>query len=416
MKFGDTLTEVVKQDLEAGIIPALMGESGIGKSSFMEDIAYAMNTRCITVQCNLLADKSDLTGARLTKHVDASGVETYRQSFYPHEDIAEAIEYAENNPTEYPILFLDEINRTTPDVTSGTLGITTARKIGRKLLPKNLRIAIAGNLQGNVTALDEASMSRFSIYEVEPDAPTLIAILGDAMNSWVKQVLTQFPDMVFERPVEAVAAIDGSDDDDDDTRSATAFMSVYDTGEKMRQITTPRTIEYLSKWLNTTDTKQLGRYLATPARVENADSSQLMELVVAKVGNTKLAAQVVATIAQDLASGPATSTSAQLTVPRPACYDQLKAVNTVTDLENLIGTLSDADKSGSLLFAMHEHGDNSLLIQHLAPSIQTFESAHNRTLMEMLRLQKFDAQNIQVFLDSGSVLAGKLEYTISNFI
>ena len=143
-----------------------MGEPGIGKSSFTEALAEAMDTKCFVLPVNQLADKADLTGARLVPYEQADGTTSYKQVFFPHQVIMDAIDYAVANPREWPILFLDEINRTTPDVTSASLSMPTMRAIGSIKLPSNLRLMIAGNDKGNVTTLDEASLSRFAIYHV----------------------------------------------------------------------------------------------------------------------------------------------------------------------------------------------------------------------------------------------------------
>jgi MoxR-like ATPase len=132
MKFNDTLLDVIKVDLEVGLTPALMGEPGIGKSSFVEELARSMNTKAFVLPCNQLADKADLTGARLVPTADGK---SYSQVFYPHHVVQEAIEYALANPRENPILFLDEINRTTPDVTSAVLTMETLRRLGSVELP-----------------------------------------------------------------------------------------------------------------------------------------------------------------------------------------------------------------------------------------------------------------------------------------
>ena len=160
----------------------------------------------------MLADKADLTGARLVLN-ESTG--EWSQKFFPHSVISQAIHYAENNPNEQPILFLDEINRTTSDVTSGTLTLVTLRRIGDKALPKNLRIIVAGNDKGNVTALDDASVSRFAIINVEPDAHTLIDVLGDNLHPWVKMVLKKHPETIFVKNVDDQQAVEGSDDDDE---------------------------------------------------------------------------------------------------------------------------------------------------------------------------------------------------------
>lgn len=412
MKFNETLVDIVKTDLEVGNIPALMGEPGIGKSSFMEDVAYAMGTKCFTLQCNLLADKADLTGGRLMKD-DNNG--EYRMSFFPHEDIMEAIEYAETNPREWPILFLDEINRTTSDVTSAALGLSTARKIGRKHLPKNLRLTIAGNLKGNVTALDEASLSRFSIYNVEPDGHALVSILGDELNPWVKKVLSKSPNLVFQKSTPTGIAVDGTDDDDDDANVA-SVAELFDASEEMNQLTTPRTIDYLSRWLNKVDRDKLSAYLATPATIGDRDVSALNEIIEAKVGNTGFATQLVATIADDLTSGPAQNSANQIVVPKPNCYASLKAASTITELEDLISDLTESEKSGSLVFAFKENEDNTRLIEQLAEATQKFERDHMQTLVEMMRNQQVDTTNVEAFLNTDTDMANSVKPVLSSFL
>ena len=110
MKFNDTLMLCVRRDLDNGLIPMLLGEPGIGKSSWLTNLANLMHTKCFTLACNQLADKADLTGARLVPTDNGE----YKQVFYPHAVIHDAIEYAIAHPRETPILFLDELNRTTP--------------------------------------------------------------------------------------------------------------------------------------------------------------------------------------------------------------------------------------------------------------------------------------------------------------
>ena len=98
----------------------LIGEPGIGKSSWVEALGEKMGTKCFTLAVNQLADKADLTGARLVPVLKADGSPSseYEQVFYPHQVINQAIAYAEAHPAETPILFLDELNRTTPNVTA----------------------------------------------------------------------------------------------------------------------------------------------------------------------------------------------------------------------------------------------------------------------------------------------------------
>ena len=81
-KFDETLMDFVRRDIEHGSIPMLLGEPGIGKSSWLANLADLLHTKCFTLACNQLADKADLTGARLVPVVDDKGSTTgYKQVF-----------------------------------------------------------------------------------------------------------------------------------------------------------------------------------------------------------------------------------------------------------------------------------------------------------------------------------------------
>ncbi|QXV57407.1 hypothetical protein CVV72_10645 [Amycolatopsis sp. TNS106] len=412
MKFNDTLTTLIKQALEVGATPALMGEPGIGKSSFVDALAYGMGTKAFTLPCNQLADKADLTGARLVPYTTDDGSQSYKQVFYPHQVIQECIDYARSNPREWPVLFLDEINRTTSDVTSGALTLVTLRRMGHVALPDNVRIVVAGNDKGNVTSLDEASLSRFAIFHVEPDTPTLLSILGNGMNPWVKKVLTQFPGMIFQKSIPTAFVADGQSDGDEDK---VTMAELFDGGEEMNQLTTPRTIDNLSKWLNAADPRELAQYIQTQVQIGERDTTLLNEAIEAYTGNTTFTAQLVNVIADDLASNPAGQQNS-VNVPKPNCYAQLKSARTVNDLETEIALLTGNELSGAVLFALQENDDNALLIEHLARAATQFEKEHLRTLMAMVTTQQFDRSNLQAFLASDTPIANKLKPTLEVYL
>ncbi|MFC9756712.1 AAA family ATPase [Streptomyces sp. NPDC056921] len=413
MKLNDTLIDLIKQALEVGATPALMGEPGIGKSSFVEALAYSMGTKAFVLPCNQLADKADLTGARLVPYTKAGGTQSYKQVFYPHQVIQECIDYAEGHQREWPILFLDEINRTTSDVTSGALTLVTLRRMGHVELPKNVRIVVAGNDKGNVTSLDEASLSRFAIFHVEPDAATLLSVLGDNVNPWVKAVLTQYPALIFQKSTPEAIVADGQDDDD----STNVTMSdLFDGGEEMNQLTTPRTIHNLSNWLNRADPQQLAQYLATPVQQADRDGTLLNEAIEAYVGNTMFTTQLVATIAQDLASNVGGAQQSRVNVPKPNCYRSLKAAATVKALEEKISELTDNEKSGSLLYALKESEDNARLIELLAQATNQIEPEHTRTLIEMVTGEQIDRQNLESFLQVDAPIVNQAKPVLSAFL
>lgn len=397
MRFNDTLTEIIKVDLEIGAVPALMGEPGIGKSSFVEDLARSMDTKSFTLPCNQLADKSDLTGGRLVPTKDGK---SYNQVFYPHQVIQDAIAYADANPREWPILFLDEINRATSDVTSAALSLPTQRSIGSSALPPNLRIMVAGNDKGNVVTLDEASLSRFSIYHVEPEAQTLMGILGDSLNPYVAAVLTKYPNLVFAKGRPSTVLVDGTDDDEDTTAT---YTDLLDAGEEMLQLTTPRTIDSISRWLNAVDQAKLAEYFQMQVQSGDRETTMLNEIVEAHVGNTDFATHLIAEIATGLSSGLATQ-APSLTAPKPNCFSGLKAATSVSDLEKMIADLTDHERSGSLLYALYERADNKILIEQLSQQITSLESDHTRLLVQLAAASMLDSQNVDTLFTSSTTV------------
>jgi hypothetical protein len=413
MKFNDTLTTLVRQALEVDATPALMGEPGIGKSSFVESLAYSMGTKAFVLPCNQLADKADLTGARLVPYTQADGTESFKQVFYPHHVIQDAIDYALANPRETPILFLDEINRSTSDVTSGALTLVTLRRMGHVELPNNVRILVAGNDKGNVTSLDEASLSRFAIFHVEPDAATLTAVLGDSLNPWVKKVLTAHPGLVFQKSTPNAIVADGSDDDDNGN---VTMAELFDAGEEMNQLTTPRTIDAVSRWLNNAGRDELTTYLATETTISGRETSLLNEAIEAFVGDTMFATELVRTIAEDLAANSGGLAANRVNVPKPNCYVTLKGATTVTDLADEIAQLTENERTGSLLFALKENADNGRLIEQLAQSINQIEAAHTRTLIEMVSHQQIDRGNLEAFLEIDTPVVNAAKPILSAYL
>jgi hypothetical protein len=392
------------------IVPALMGEPGIGKSSFVEELARSMNTKAFVLPCNQLADKADLTGARL---VPTANGKSYSQVFYPHHVVQESIEYAIANPRENPLLFLDEINRTTPDVTSAALTLVTLRRLGSVALPDNLRLMIAGNNKGNVTTLDEASLSRFALYNVEPDAATLVNILGDTLNPWVAKVLTQFPNLVFQKSVPAGFVTDG-DDDDDDKNAQVAAADIFDTGEDMLQLTTPRTIDAVSRWLNRVKEETLQEYLQTPVSIEGRDTTLLNEILEGHIGNTDFTTHLVSNISETLSNGGA-GKQVKHSAPKPKVYAQLKGAQTASDLADLLKDLSDREKSGSLLYALYEKADNARLIAELAGVTVKLETEHTKDLVMLASNGQLDEGNVASFLDTGEPIAESMRMVLGIF-
>lgn len=411
MKFNETLMTVVRKDLDNGLIPMLLGEPGIGKSSWAIALGNIMRTKVFVLPCNQLADKADLTGARLIpvieKKTQPDGsvkehIVDYKQAFYPHATISEAIRYAQDHPHETPILFMDELNRTTPDVTSEALSIPTLRSIGSKQLPENLRIITAGNDKGNITSLDEASISRFVLYHVEPDTQTFLA-LDPELNIFVQKVLNAHPECIFCKTIKI--AVTGSDSGDDDD-SGVDIEEILDDSEEMLQIATPRTITGISRWLNSCTNQELMALIADTHVVDGKDVSVLEEILEGHTGKTNFTAFLLA----EIASGVMTMNNQQnvTTVPKPSVYDKLKACATVNDVNMTVQAMTDNDKSGCMVYALYEKANNGVIINALAQNINTLMPSDIKLLMNLYSNDRLDTQNMQELAKTNSNVASTL--------
>lgn len=383
MKFNDTLMTIIDKDIDSGLIPMLLGEPGIGKSSWVAALAQRHGTKVFVLPCNQLADKADLTGGRL---VPIDGTDDYKMVFYPHSVIMDAILYAEEHPREHPILFMDELNRTTPDVTSECLSIPTMRAIGNKTLPKNLRIITAGNDKGNITSLDEASISRFVLYHVAPDVDTFLG-LDPNLNPYVRQVLVEHPETIFCKQVRLAAAATGQDDDD----QGVDIDSIVDDAEEMNQIATPRTISGISDWLNRFDTQELKDLLNDTRLIEGVTVSALQEAIEGHTGKTAFSTFLLNEIAVKVSTASGGNNSFHLV--KPKAYDQMKACSDMTALNAFVAAMNNADRSNCLVYALHEPKDNTPYINALAPLIDKPDPAAMSSLVSLLSTNGIDEDN-----------------------
>ena len=406
MTFNDTLMTLVERNLQAGLIPMLLGEPGIGKSSWVIALGKRMRTEVFVLPCNQLADKADLTGCRLIPITDDKGnTIDYEQVFYPHSVINQAIRYAQDHPHETPILFMDELNRTTPDVTSEALSIPTLRSIGNKKLPDNLKVITAGNDKGNITALDEASISRFVLYHVTPDVDTFIN-LDDSLNPFVKNVLLKHPETIFCKTIRVASNSTDNDNDDDDDYELD-IEEILDDGEDMNQITTPRTIQGISNWLNLFTNNELMTLLAETRTIDGEEISTLQEALEGHTGKTAFTTYLLEEIATNIMSTNNQANNVQIT--KPQIYDSMKACTDVTSLNTFIDTMSENDKSGALVYALYENADNTKFINALAPKTVKLMPSDMKMLMQLFSKDMLDESNKTTFLKNDSTISHTLE-------
>lgn len=405
MKFNDTLMKLVDADIASGLIPMLLGEPGIGKSSWVEALGQRNSTKVFVLPCNQLADKADLTGGRL---VPIEGTEEYKMVFYPHSVIMDAIQYAEKHPRENPILFMDELNRTTPDVTSEALSIPTLRSIGNKRLPDNLRVITAGNDKGNITSLDEASISRFVLYHVAPDVDTFLGLDAN-LNPFVRQVLLDHPETIFCKKIRVAtgATNDPGNDDEDDQVD---IDSIIDDAEEMNQIATPRTISGVSRWLNNFNNQQLVELLTDTRTIDGIEVSSLQEALEGHTGKTSFTAFLLAEIAAKVST--VNNQSNAINVTKPQCYDKMKACPNMDSLEAFVEQMSDMERSSALVYALYERADNAKYLQILAPATPVIQTPDMKIMMTLYANDMLDEGNRDALLKCNCQLSNTLSMVL----
>ena len=403
MKFDDFFKTIVETDLKWGNIPMLLGGPGIGKSSWVKWFAGEIGTKSFSLACNQLGDKADLTGARLLPVLDKDGNETgdWEQKFFPHQTISRAIRYALENKSETPILFLDEINRTTADITSALLSLATDRSIGNVELPDNLRIMIAGNDKGNVTMLDTASISRFVLYYMKPCLETFLK-WNPNLNIFVKNTVVKNPELIYEdRPV--VTQSEDSDEEFD--------INMLDDADQMLQITTPRTIAYMSDFLNEIPQD----VLISSLTLSDDGVSAIEELITGHVGKTNFAMLLTQEIVQNVMTVNTNQNAPTLVVTKPKCFDELKAVPTVKDLEEKLMDLSVREQSMVLAYALQDTADHSNLLNVLSTVMTEIDIDAKKKIMTLSANDQIDEDNLRAFMvaknsvtDTINVIAGNI--------
>ena len=322
--------EIIKSDLRNNNqICFLLGAPGIGKSSIVRAICEENNWGFHEMLCNQIAMQADLTGCRTVSYTNADGKEDFKQVFFPHAVVKEAIDDAKEHPNKTVVLFLDEINRTSAAVTSALLTFITARTIGTEKLPANIKLIAAGNDDGNVISLDQASISRFILRHCEPDANTFLTL--GKIHPIIAELLKEQPALIYQSQNAKV-----NEDGDE--------VFAEDENE-FQQIATPRTIMGLNRAL-----------LDNSSLIMSMGEDELKEYVSGFTGDTLFTEACVAKI---LANKFKLANPSKIEAPdRPNVIDEFINAPTITDIQNICKDLTDESRSAAILYMIYDTHTN----------------------------------------------------------
>lgn len=424
----------IEATLIANQTPALMGEPGIGKSSLIEGLARTFKTKVFTLPVNQLGDRSDLTGVRLVQDEKTGN---WKQKAFPHSTIMDSIEYALANPDEHPMLFMDEFNRATQDITSSILSFQTLRSIGDIAFPDNLRLIVAGNDKGNVTSIDQASISRFAVYRVRPDLDTFMSI--QTLNPFVTDVLTKHPEdlMALKHVRNSVVTDDSADTADDENEGFEMADFDFMSDDAFAQITCPRTISYVSDWLNIMGLDKSGsdkeRELLGSMFTDMTESDEdnvLLAALEAHVGETTFASHLFDEIQAHFNSMlSATHVSSQPILnnlrPKQDVINKLSRTTTVQDVEALVTSMTEKERLTTLIWlteaaSTKEVNNNQAVASYMtnAPhQIAEFDNATIQNLMLVLpHTDRRATAAVKAMLDSSAPVIAKWKPMIQSIV
>lgn len=183
------MLKAVKAVVDAGNVPNIVGDAGIGKSALVADLARQEDARLFTTVVSL-SEKGDLA-IPVPPLRDESFVQTSQHGtlaniqFGYSETLVDIIRWAEAHPQQPIIWFLDEFNRGTQAVQSELMNLVLQRQINSLRLPAQVHIIIAEN--------PDSSMDGFadSGYAVTPsDAAikdrTVRLVMKASLNDWLQ--------------------------------------------------------------------------------------------------------------------------------------------------------------------------------------------------------------------------------------
>lgn len=406
MKFNDVLKKTMLAVLKTGRVAYLRGEGGIGKSKFLECFASEFGFSYYHLASNQLAEKADLTAVQYEPHPTKP---RKNPVYYPHKTIQNAIDFAEDNPTEKVLLFLDEINRTSSDVTSALLTLSTEREIGSERIPKNIYLVAAGNDHGNVTQLDTASISRFWVCDVEPDLETFIKV-NPNLHPIVKSVLEKNPDLLLCKESGITTKTD--DDKNDANQEAYSLEADLLDIDESRPYTAPRTITACSDWLQEFDNATLQGLMLTPGKMNGVEVTALHEILAGFVGETAFLADLEVALTESfrkITTTPQTISNIQ----KPAQYDTIHTMPTVADIENSIINMNDTERDEMLLYCLYTSDDNDIILKALAENMTRISPIVANTLTILRANGRIDDKNLASFYTNDTIITQNLKIIVN---
>lgn len=169
MKYSECIM-AVELTLESNDVPLIVGESGIGKTTMVKQIAYKNNCYFVNIDANLL--KEGEIGGLPVVHNNITVYATYHK-------LAEIQRLLIEDENKKVILFIDELNRCDHAVSQELMNLILNREINGYKLDDRVKVVAAMNPSNKndgfydsryeVVDMDPAQEDRFVWIELESD-------------------------------------------------------------------------------------------------------------------------------------------------------------------------------------------------------------------------------------------------------
>ncbi|MBV7271886.1 ATP-binding protein [Clostridiaceae bacterium UIB06] len=181
MNFTDAML-TVDLVIKSGAVPLIIGESGIGKTALIKELARKEGYYAIVIDANILKE-GEIGGLPTVQEyqVTIDGKEIIRKKtvYAIHTKLLEIDEVLKEDSSKKILLFIDEINRCEHSVQQELMNLILNREINGYLLPSNVRVIAAMNPSNKyetftesnyqVVDMDPAQENRFVWVELESD-------------------------------------------------------------------------------------------------------------------------------------------------------------------------------------------------------------------------------------------------------
>ena len=190
MNFRDAL-KTVKLVIEAGDVPLLIGESGIGKTSLIKELAINKKCKLVTIDANLLkegeigglptVDRKEVLVGGTKKNIKVTEYAT-------HSKLIEVSKYLEED--KEVILFIDELNRCEHTVQQELMNLILNREINGYYLSEKVYVIAAMNPSNKYDDYEESEYQVIDMDPAQEDRFVWIQMESE-LKEWIRWAMTK---------------------------------------------------------------------------------------------------------------------------------------------------------------------------------------------------------------------------------